>query len=108
MRVQNILTARRFAVIVLPMNTTNTATNDLATLTARIKAAHTARMARLASVGTMPKVGDTVVEGNFLRKGTVVSVDVKVIKVSDGESTYPVMPESFRTDVRPWRVLPAV
>lgn len=85
------------------MNAARTA--DLATITARIKAAHSERMALLAPAGTMPKIGCTVVQGNFERKGEVVEVGPSVIKVRDADGTFPVMTDSFRTSVRPWRVL---
>lgn len=82
-------------------------TTDLATITARIKAAHAGRMARLAPMGTMPKIGSTVVQGNFERKGKVIEVGQSIVKVRDAEGDFPVMIDSFRTTVRPWRVLGA-
>lgn len=87
------------------MNTAHA--TDLAAITARIKAAHAERMSRLAPIGTMPKIGSTVVQGNFERKGEVIEVGSSVVKVRDAEGDFPVMIDSFRTAVRPWRVLSA-
>jgi hypothetical protein len=85
---------------------TNTARPDLATLTARIKAAHAARMARLAPAGTVPHVGQTVIEGNFEQKAEVLAVDGKYVRVrAEGGNVIALFAEQFNTTIRPWRVL---
>ena len=83
----------------------NAVAQTLATITARIQAAHATRMARLAATHTMPKVGDTVVEGNFTRKAEVVEVGTSIVKARDEDGTFSIMLDSFRSNVRPWRVL---
>ena len=88
------------------MPATNNASADIATLTARIKAAHAARMTRLAPAGTVPQIGQTVIEGNFEQRAEVLAVDAKYVRVrTEGGSFVSLFAAQFHTTVRPWRVL---
>lgn len=85
----------------------NAATDTIATLTARIKAAHAVRMARLAPAGTIPAVGQTVIEGNYEQRAEVVAVDSKTVTVrTEDGGTIALFMAQFTSTIRPWRVLP--